>query len=503
MMNIRLLLAAGAVAAPVAFSTFSAPPLRGGSVELRARVLWRVRSPSVLGAGFAGGQPAHRESSLPPARGAAAENRFAQLPPAPWAQADPADSLYRAGREAINRGDFRRAATLFAEISAKYPRSEYAPDALYWRAFALYKSGRDDDLREALKSLDAQKSKYPKATTTADAEELAIRVRGMLAQQGDVKAAEAVSRAASQNKPCVRSDDNDSDIRAAAMNALLQMDAENALPIIKQVLQKRDQCSTALREKAVFLLSQKLTSETEDILIDVVRNDPSRSVREQGVFWMGQVHTDKAATALENIATSSSDMALREKAMFALSQQNSPRASALLQRFAESSDTPESVREQAIFWLGQQHSAQNAEYLKSLFAKLGRGDRNEELKKKVMFSLSQMRGFGNDRWLLGIALDTSNSEELRGHALWTAGQNGVAGSELAAIYDKLPARDQEVKEKLIWVMSESSDREATDKLVDIAQKDPDREMRKKALFWLGQKNDPRVQKILMDILTKP
>src|ERR671932_2347008 len=68
---------------------------------------------------------------------------FAQVPPEPWGEAGPADSLYRLGREAINRGDFRRAAALFAEISDKYPRSEYAPDALYWRAFALYRAGRD------------------------------------------------------------------------------------------------------------------------------------------------------------------------------------------------------------------------------------------------------------------------------------------------------------------------------------------------------------------------
>mgnify|MGYP003288218792 CR=1 FL=1 len=99
----------------------------------------------------------------------AEETGFAQVPPTPWAEADPADSLYRAGREAINRGDFRRAAALFGEISAKYPRSEYAPDAPYWRAFALYKSGRDDDLREALKSLDTQRSRFPEAATIADA----------------------------------------------------------------------------------------------------------------------------------------------------------------------------------------------------------------------------------------------------------------------------------------------------------------------------------------------
>jgi HEAT repeat protein len=430
----------------------------------------------------------------------APETGFAQVPPEPWGEAGPADSLYRLGREAINRGEFRRAAALFAEISAKYPRSEYAPDALYWRAFALYRAGRDDDLREALRSLDAQRARFPRAKTIGDARELAVRIRGVLAQQGDVESAEAVSRVAARNRPCVR-DDNDSEIRAAAMNALLQMDAQSALPIIKQVLQKRDECSIALREKAVFLLSQKPSSETETLMLDVLNNDPSRSVREQAVFWMGQVHTEKAAAALETIAMSSPDMELREKAIHALHEQGSDRAAALLRRLADSEQTPESVREQAIFWLGQRRSQENADFLRGLFGRLGKGERNDEIRKKVMFSISQMRGFGNDRWLLNIALDATNSEDVRGHALWTAGQAGIPGSDLVALYDRLT--DAQVKEKLIWVLSESQDRAATDKLVAIAQKDPDREMRKKALFWLGQKNDPRVRQILVDILTKP
>jgi hypothetical protein len=279
------------------------------------------------------------------------------------------------------------------------------------------------------------------------------------------------------------------------------MDAQSALPIIKGVLAKRDGCSASLREKAVFLLSQKRSSETENILIDVVRNDPNRSVREQAVFWMGQVNTDRAAAALEEIATSSRDIGLREKAILALSQQNSARSSSLLRRFAESADTPESVREQAIFWLGQKRSTENAEFLRSLFGKLGKAERNDELRKKIMFSLSQMHGVGNDRWLLAIALDASNSEDLRGHALFTAGQAGIPGADLVSIYDKLS--DSAVKEKLIWVLSDSRDRASSDKLVEIAQKDPDREMRKKAIFWLGQKNDPRIRQILIDILNKP
>jgi HEAT repeat protein len=169
----------------------------------------------------------------------------------------------------------------------------------------------------------------------------------------------------------------------------------------------------------------------------------------------------------------------------------------LLRRLAEGPDTPERVREQAIFWLGQRRSQENADFLRSLFGRT----RDEDAQKKILFSLSQMRGFGNDRWLLDIALDESNSSEVRAHAIFTAGQAGIAGSELATVYDRVS--DREVKEKLIWVMSESRDRTATDKLIQIARRDSDREMRKKALFWLGQKNDPRVREILVEILNQP
>ena len=427
------------------------------------------------------------------------EERFAQVPPAPWGQAGPADSLYRLGREAINREDFRRAARLFAEISARHPRSQYAADAPYWRAFALYRIGREDDLREALRALETQRTRFPRAATIADARQLAVRIRGALAQQGDVESAEEVSRVAGQNRPC--RDDGDSEIRAAAMNALLQMDAEGALPIIRQVLAKRDECSIALREKAVFLLSQKRSAETETMLIDVVRNDPASSVREQAVFWMGQVKTDRAGAMLEEIVTSSPDMQLRKKAIHALHEHGAARSTAVLRRLAESEGTPEEVREQAIFWLGQRRSQENAEFLRSLFGRIGSSERNDDIRKKVLFSLSQMRGVGNDRWLLGIATDNTNSADIRGHALWTAGQAGIPGADLVAMYDRLS--DPEVKEKLIWVLSESRDRVATDKLVDIAQRDGDIEMRKKALFWLGQKNDPRVRQIITDILNRP
>jgi HEAT repeat protein len=57
-----------------------------------------------------------------------------------------------------------------------------------------------------------------------------------------------------------------------------------------------------------------------------------------------------------------------------------------------------------------------------------------------------------------------------------------------------------MREQVIFVLSQRGDKAAADKLVEIAKADPDRELRKKALFWLGQMDDPRVPEVLQQIL---
>ena len=435
----------------------------------------------------------------------AAASEFATRPPAAWQADDPADSLYRAGREQLNRGDHRRAADTFERIVARYPRSTYAGDALYWQAYSLYRTGEIGQLRQAVRVLDRQRAEYARAATRGDADALAIRVKGELARRGDSRAAEDVAtrgRTVAQ-QPCARGDDEDE--RAEAINALLQMNAERAMPILKAVLAKKDECSAGLREKAVFLVSQKRTSETEDIMLDVVRNDPSREVRKKAVFWLGQVHTDRAAQALvQMLETTSTDADMRKEAVFALMQQPTDRGQTAVRRVAEDPRASSELREHAVFWLGQRRSAENASYLRGLFDRLAsapEGSENEKIRQKILFSLSQMRGQGNDAWLMQVAADSKHSVETRKQAIFSAGQAGVSTAELTALYSRV--NEREIKEQLIWVLSQKRDDDAVTRLMEIARRDPDRELRKKAIFWLGQSNDPRVRDFLLEIINGP
>jgi HEAT repeat protein len=428
--------------------------------------------------------------------------------PALTAQADPADSLYRQATQALNRQNYTQAADLYRRVTERYPKSPSAAKAMYFQAFSLYHTGSVDRMREARDVLRSLSQTYPNADL-ADAKTLGTRVCGELAKRGDADCAAEIARKADNTERTARSTDrgiqqsetcadDDDDERVAALNALLQMDSERAMPILKNVLARRDKCSYVLRRKAVFLVSQKAGDAAADILMQTAKTDPDAETREQAVFWLGQVRSERAVPLLEDLLKNSPDQETKEKAIFSLSQQSSPRAGQILRDFAERETENEDLREQAIFQLGQKRSEENANYLKGLYARV----KSDALKEKIIFSLSQQRAFNNGDWVMNIALDPKESVEMRKQALFWAGQNGGASTEaFANLYDKMT--DSEIKEQLIFVLQQRSrDPKALDKLMDIARTDKDKEMRTKAIFWLGQSKDPRAVKFLEDLITK-
>ncbi len=457
------------------------------------------------------------------------------------AKQDPADSLYRTANEAMRNGNYSRAAEIFHRLTERYPSSSYADRALYFEAFSLFRAGDTRDLKTALNVLANYQIKYPAQFVKGDATTLRIRVCQALAERGDegcavmittkaggsgsssssssssTGAGRASSAASASAAAAARADaagsgfsyrfetrdnrgcpnqDEDGDERIAALNALLQMDATRAMPILKKVLARRDACSENLRSKAVFLVSQKNTPETADILLSTAKNDPNGEVRQAAVFWLSQVRDERAIDMLADILRSSRDDELREKALFSLSQHRSTTGTQILRDFATSETNNDELREKAIFWLGQKRSPENADFLRRLYATL----KNNDLKEKILFSLSQQKGMGNDQWLIDIARNTRENEELRKKALFWAGQGGANIDQLIGLYSQLP--DREMREQLLFVFSQRREPAAVTKMLDVAKTDKDPELRKKAIFWLSQSRDPRVQDFLMELIDR-
>ena len=102
---------------------------------------------------------------------------------------------------------------------------------------------------------------------------------------------------------------------------------------------------------------------------------------------------------------------------------------------------------------------------------------------------------------MNIAVNPKEDIELRKKALFWAGQSGVSIQEFAGLYDRMG--DTELKEQIIFVLSQrQTDKAAIDKMFDIARTEKDPELRKKAIFWLGQSHDPRVQQFLIDLINR-
>jgi hypothetical protein len=103
--------------------------------------------------------------------------------------------------------------------------------------------------------------------------------------------------------------------------------------------------------------------------------------------------------------------------------------------------------------------------------------------------------------LLRLARTPGLSRDTRTKAVFWLGQaaGAAAGTALDSIaHDE--RGDREVRKKAIFALSQRSNDEGVPALIRIARANPDPELRRTALFWLGQSEDPRALDLFEEIL---
>ena len=106
--------------------------------------------------------------------------------------------------------------------------------------------------------------------------------------------------------------------------------------------------------------------------------------------------------------------------------------------------------------------------------------------------------------LLKIAKKEDASRKVRRSAVFWLGQaaGDAATRGLTDLVDDKNA-DREVREAAVFALSQRPHDEGVPALITIARKNPDPELRRKAIFWLGQSEDPRAISLFEELLTKP
>ena len=429
--------------------------------------------------------------------------------PEAWAQQDPADSLYRLGREAVNRGDNRRAAAIFQQIAQRYPRSAYAADAAYWEAWSRYRIGTEAELRTALGLLDGYLSRTgqntasltsSQRTTRSEAVQLATRIRGMVAVTAQ-NAAEAHALTERLEQQARRTGDGcdreEVAVRVEALNALARIDSTSVLPHLRRVLENDARCAEGLRDRAVFLLARQPGGDAEALLVRTAESDPSAIVRASAAGWLGRRGSDRAVDVLGRLVRADTAQRVRASALGALAAHQSPRARQVLRSYAEGDGNPLRMRMEAVEALRRDTSSANAAYLRQLY---GRVD-TVPLQEMVIAAVARIPGEENARWLSQVVGDENAPTRLRRQALSGLMRRDLSIAEVGRLYDGTALR--ELREEVLNTLARRKEPEATDKLLAIARSDSDPRMRRAAISALSRKDDPRTTKLLLDILDRP
>ena len=421
-----------------------------------------------------------------------------EFAPAPWAQNDPADSLYRAAQQALSRGDYRKAASLFKEIPQRFQYSTYAVPAMYWQAHSLYRIGATPDLQEALTVLETLKQKYPSARSGYDSQrdvpELAARIAGVLASRGLGNDA-AVKRvlADAGGNACDREEQS---VRAQALSALMETDPDAAAQLAQKILNKKDECSVSLRRNAVMIAARKRDAQTIATLAGVAKSDPSSEVRQTAVRYLAGMPGDDALSALEELLKSSDDANVQREAISSLARHSSPRARLAARAIIERNDAQETLRLSALRAFDRDRSStEDAAWLRGIYPKI----ESPRVKSEIVQAIARIGGDGMDQWFLTLAKNEDESIEARNSAVRRAAQTMDIPS-LGKFYDAVAQR--QLRETVIDALGNRREPETIDKLVDIAKHGTDPQLRSQAVSALTRKRDPRANKALLELIDK-
>jgi HEAT repeat protein len=402
--------------------------------------------------------------------------------------AAPADETYEKARQALNEAEYKEAIELYRNVYEREGESELAADALYWRAFAHYKLQERSHLEQAAKLLAQQMSRFPESLLLTDAEALAARVDGQLARLGNTSARRRVIVQAHGQE------DQERETRVAALNALMMMDPDKALPILKKILASGDR-DPELRRHALMVLTQVDDDEAESILLEVVENDTDPEMVVQSLFWLSRIGSDAAFDAVVKAYRNTDDDEVKQAALMAIGESGDRRAGDLLLEIVRDPDASTEMRTQAIFAM----SRSDIDNLGEIYMELYDRSDDMEFKSMIMFSMSQLDEDVPVEWFAKIINDRNESAEVRQHALHHASTMDLVDVDfLRSVYDA--DDDPDMRSQVCFALSQIDDPEAVDLAIEIVRNETDPEVRHNAVFWLGQFDDPKVVDFLIELI---
>lgn len=216
----------------------------------------------------------------------------------------------------------------------------------------------------------------------------------------------------------------------------------------------------------------------------------------KALLWLGRTANEPSLDLVEQLYRKALSSDLKDELMCAVSMHdNAARRRTFLSSIL-SSDEGNKLRKQAAFWLGQNDD--DAEALR-LLEKTALNDHSTEVRKQVVFAISEMHTTAAENVLIELAQNREDTE-IRKEAIFWLAQN-ASKRAIATLKEALEDDEEaEVQKHAVFALTQLSDNEGIPILIDIAKSHRSRVVRKEAIFWLGQSDDPRAVSTLVKIV---
>jgi HEAT repeat protein len=202
------------------------------------------------------------------------------------AQVNPA---YDQATAALDRANYDDAIALFRQvIDAKGARADAAT---YWIAYAQQRKGNGT---AAMETIGVLRRDFPESAWLDDAD-----TRPPVTGGAGTNTRGGAPRA-----------DEDEDMRLYALNALMNVEPERALPLLERMVRSDE--SLELRERALFILMQGGADAALDLVAEVARDDTDPEMRITALRNLGMFGGDRASSLMNEIYAETTDVEVKE-----------------------------------------------------------------------------------------------------------------------------------------------------------------------------------------------
>jgi HEAT repeat protein len=371
--------------------------------------------------------------------------------------AEQRSAAYREGQRALESQNWDDASRIFGKIAAGSGADVDA--AHYWKAYADWKQKLK---KESLEEIRQLLSAYPQSAWADDARALELEIR-------DGKGARKSS------------DAEDDELKLYALDGLMQMEPEQAVPVLEKLM--AGNASPRVKERALFVLSQSDSPRAREILLRTAKSGQPTSLRCAAVKTLGIAGEPADFAALAVIAKdTTAPPEVREAVVEAYLISDRPDE---LLGIAKSDPDPR-IRAKAIDALGANDELPS---LRQLW--------NTEKDPALRGKLLEAFGIAGDVDTLSKAARDTSDPQIRRKAIegLAISDNPAAVKALRQMYGEFSSPED--KRRILEAFMVQGDAKT---LIELFRAEKDPAMKKAIIQQLSVMDDPEATRAILDVL---